>query len=142
MRPTSKEGFTRKQKIVASFQDVAKVKVRHAGPVYKLYQLETHRGWSSLRLSPLLHSSYTNDITHAQTSVQLALFPDDNALYLPGNNFRCITPRLQRAISVLTQWFHTWSIEVNPEKSGAIFFNHSKIKKPAVVQYNSPDLRI
>ncbi|GBP78984.1 RNA-directed DNA polymerase from mobile element jockey [Eumeta japonica] len=60
---------------------------------------------------PLLYSSYTNDIPWSQKGVQLALFADDTALYLRGISFRSITPRLQRAIDELTQWFQTWRIE-------------------------------
>ncbi|GBP32504.1 Probable RNA-directed DNA polymerase from transposon BS [Eumeta japonica] len=89
-------------------------------------------------LSPLLYSSYTNDIPRPQTGVQLALFADESALYLSGSNFCQITPRLQKAIDKLTRWFQTWRIEVNPEKSAAIFFNYSSIKKKEVVPYNSP----
>ncbi|GBP97633.1 RNA-directed DNA polymerase from mobile element jockey [Eumeta japonica] len=93
-------------------------------------------------LSPLLYSAYTNDIPRPQTGVQLALFADDTALYLSGSSFRIITPRLQKAIDELTRWFQTWRIEVNPEKSAAIFFNYSRIKKKEVVPYNAPTFRI
>ncbi|GBP51194.1 hypothetical protein EVAR_85405_1 [Eumeta japonica] len=57
------------------------------------------------------------------------VFADDTALYLSGSNFRIITPRLQKAIDELTRWFQTWRIEVNPEKSAAIFFNYSRVKR-------------
>ncbi|GBP43063.1 Probable RNA-directed DNA polymerase from transposon BS [Eumeta japonica] len=77
----------------------------------------------------LLYSAYTNDIPRPQTGVQLALFADDTALYLSGSNFRIITPRLQKAIDELTRWFQTWRIEVDPEKSAAIFFNYSRVKE-------------
>ncbi|GBP24146.1 RNA-directed DNA polymerase from mobile element jockey [Eumeta japonica] len=93
-------------------------------------------------LSPLLYSAYTNDIPRPQTGVQLALLTDDTALYLSGSNFRQITSRLQKAIAELTRWFQTWKIEINPEKSAAIFFNYSSIKRKKVVPYNSPTFRI
>ncbi|GBP91455.1 RNA-directed DNA polymerase from mobile element jockey [Eumeta japonica] len=93
---------------------------------------------SGSTLSPLLYSTYTNDIPRPQTGVQRALFADDTALYLCGNNFYKIPPCLQKAIDGLTRWFQTWRIEVNPEKSAAIFFNYSKIKNKEVVPYNSP----
>ncbi|GBP55028.1 RNA-directed DNA polymerase from mobile element jockey [Eumeta japonica] len=87
------------------------------------------RSPSRLHTLPLLYSAYTNDIPRPQTGVQLALFADDTALYLSGSNFRIITPRLQKAIDELTRWFQTWRIEVNPEKSAAIFFNYSRVKE-------------
>ncbi|GBP80515.1 RNA-directed DNA polymerase from mobile element jockey [Eumeta japonica] len=135
------EGFKRKRKTVAVFFDVAKAfdKVWHAGLIYKLHQLQVP---DRSTLSPLLYSAYTNDIPRPQTGVQLALFADDTALYLSGSNFRIITPRLQKAIDELTRWFQTWRIEVNPEKSAAIFFNYSRVKKKEVVPYNSPTFRI
>ncbi|GBP21610.1 RNA-directed DNA polymerase from mobile element jockey [Eumeta japonica] len=119
------EGFKRKRKTVAVFFDVAKSRIPQGST-----------------LSPLLYSAYTNDIPRPQTGVQLALFADDTALYLSGSNFRIITPRLQKAIDKLTRWFQTWRIELNPEKSAAIFFNYSRIKKKEVVPYNSPTFRI
>ncbi|GBP51272.1 RNA-directed DNA polymerase from mobile element jockey [Eumeta japonica] len=93
-------------------------------------------------LSPLLYSAYTNDIPRPQTGVQLALFVDDTALYLSGSNFRIIIPRLQKAIDELTRWFQTWKIEVHPEKSAAIFFNYSSIKRKEVVPYKSRTFRV
>ncbi|GBP52961.1 hypothetical protein EVAR_97553_1 [Eumeta japonica] len=74
-------------------------------------------------LSPLLYSTYKNDIPRPQTGAQLALFANNSALYLRSSNFRQITPRLQKAIDKLSRWFKTWRIEVNPEKSATIYFN-------------------
>ncbi|GBP87583.1 RNA-directed DNA polymerase from mobile element jockey [Eumeta japonica] len=48
----------------------------------------------------------------------------------------------KKAIDELTRWFQIWRIEVNPEKSAAIFFNYSPVKKKEVVPYNSPTFRI
>ncbi|GBP85033.1 RNA-directed DNA polymerase from mobile element jockey [Eumeta japonica] len=89
-------------------------------------------------LSPLLYSAYTNDILRPQTGVQHALFIDDIVLYLRSSNFRQITPRLHKTNDEMTRWFQSWRIEVNPEKSAAIFFNYSKIKKKEAVPYNFP----
>ncbi|GBP07506.1 RNA-directed DNA polymerase from mobile element jockey [Eumeta japonica] len=101
-------------------------------------QLEAENRGGLCGGSPLLYTAYANDIPRPQTGVQLALFADDTTLYLRSSNFRQITPRLQKAIDELTRWFQTWRIELNPEKSAAISFNYSKIKKKEVVLYNSP----
>ncbi|GBP51151.1 Probable RNA-directed DNA polymerase from transposon BS [Eumeta japonica] len=93
-------------------------------------------------LSPLLYSAYVNDIPRPSNGVQLALFADDTALYLRGNNYRDTTPRLQRAIDELTRWLRLWRIKVNPEKSAAIRFNYSKHKKKFSVPHNTPTLYI
>ncbi|GBP65913.1 Probable RNA-directed DNA polymerase from transposon BS [Eumeta japonica] len=92
-------------------------------------------------LSPLLYSAYVNDISQPSIGVQLAFFADDTALYLRGNSFRDITPRLQRAIDELTRWLRLWRIKVNLDKSAAIRFNYSKHKK-FTVPYNALTLCI
>ncbi|GBP46756.1 RNA-directed DNA polymerase from mobile element jockey [Eumeta japonica] len=93
-------------------------------------------------LSPLLYSAYVNDIPRPSTSVQLALFADDTALYLRSNCIRNILPRLQRAIDELTQWFRLWRIDVNPEKSASIYFDYSPQKLQFPVPINTPHLRM
>ncbi|GBP01121.1 RNA-directed DNA polymerase from mobile element jockey [Eumeta japonica] len=75
-------------------------------------------------------------------SVQLALFADDTTLFLRSDSLNHIIPRLQRAINELTQWFQLWRIEVNSEKSAAIYFDFSNIKRTLAVPYNAPTLRI
>ncbi|GBP82987.1 Probable RNA-directed DNA polymerase from transposon X-element [Eumeta japonica] len=92
-------------------------------------------------LSPLLYSAYTNDIPRPKTGVQLALFADDTTLFLRSDSLNHIIPRLQ-AINELTQWFQLWRIEVNSEKSAAIYFDFSNIKRTLAVPYNAPTLRI
>ncbi|GBP31618.1 RNA-directed DNA polymerase from mobile element jockey [Eumeta japonica] len=74
--------------------------------------------------------------------VQLALFADDTTLFLRSDSLNHIIPRLQRAINELTQWFQLWRIEVNSEKSAAIYFDFSNIKRTLAVPYNAPTLRI
>ncbi|GBP85476.1 RNA-directed DNA polymerase from mobile element jockey, partial [Eumeta japonica] len=46
------------------------------------------------------------------------------------------------AIDELTQWFRLWRIEVNSNKSAAIYFDSSNIKRTLVVDYNAPIFRI
>ncbi|GBP88955.1 Probable RNA-directed DNA polymerase from transposon BS [Eumeta japonica] len=86
--------------------------------------------------------AYTNDIPRPKTGVQLALFADDTTLFLRSDSLNHIIPRLQRAINELTQWFQLWRIEVNSEKSAAIYFDFSNIKRTLAVPYNAPTLRI
>ncbi|GBP27320.1 RNA-directed DNA polymerase from mobile element jockey [Eumeta japonica] len=80
-------------------------------------------------LSPLLYSAYTNDIPRPQTCIKLVLYADNTTLYLCSCSIEYIIPRLQRAIDELTQWYQLWSIEINPEKSAAIYFNHNMKKE-------------
>ncbi|GBP60591.1 RNA-directed DNA polymerase from mobile element jockey [Eumeta japonica] len=98
----------------------------------------------STALSPLLYSTYTNDIPRSTSGVQLALFADDTALFYKSRNrsTRSTFLRLQRATDELGQWFRLWRIEVNPEKSAAIQFKYSKHRSKLVVDWNTPSLKM
>ena len=78
-------------------------------------------------LSPTLYSLYTNDIPRTPR-VKLALFADDTALYYSGRN-RCLASKvLQTAATALGEWFRKWRIEVNPEKSTAVYFSRGTLR--------------
>lgn len=80
-------------------------------------------------LSPLLFSLYTSDIPRSPPT-QLALFADDTALYCSTRSHRLLTKFLQRAANSLGDWFRKWRIEVNPEKSTAVYFTRGRKKPP------------
>ncbi|GBP85167.1 Probable RNA-directed DNA polymerase from transposon BS [Eumeta japonica] len=67
----------------------------------------------------LLYSAYINDILQPETGIQLALFADNTTLYL-----------------------RSYSIEVNPEKSAAIYFDYRMKKKIRIVPVNTTILRM
>lgn len=73
-------------------------------------------------LGPILYTLYTNDVPKTPF-VELALFADDTALYTSERAKSNISDRLQRAANALGEWFRRWRIEVNPEKSAAVFFS-------------------
>ncbi|GBP47850.1 Probable RNA-directed DNA polymerase from transposon BS [Eumeta japonica] len=93
-------------------------------------------------LSPLLYSAYTNDIPRPTSGDQLALFADDTALFFRSRDRRFIFRHLPRAIDKLGQWFWKWRIEVNPKKSAAIQFKHSKHRSFLVVDHTTPDFKM
>lgn len=76
-------------------------------------------------LSPLLFSLYVNDIPRTPR-VELALFADDTALYATERDRSKLFQRLQSAATTLGDWFRLWRIEVNPEKSAAVYFHRGK----------------
>jgi Reverse transcriptase (RNA-dependent DNA polymerase)/Endonuclease-reverse transcriptase len=84
-------------------------------------------------LSPLLFSLYVNDIPHT-SGVHLALFADDTALYFTHRNRAHVAKKLQTAASTLGKWFRKWRIEVNPDKSAAVFFSRSNKPLPPPVR--------
>lgn len=71
-------------------------------------------------LSPLLFSVFTKDIPRTEAT-ELALYADDTAVYTRSVDPRLITRRLQRAADDLEDWFTTWRIGVNADKSSALF---------------------
>ncbi|KAJ0176713.1 hypothetical protein K1T71_007892 [Dendrolimus kikuchii] len=80
-------------------------------------------------LSPLLFTLYTSDIPKTP-DVELALFADDTALYTSDQNRQMACVRLQAAVTELGEWFRKWRIEVNPEKSAAMFFSPGTLRSP------------
>ncbi|GBP55092.1 hypothetical protein EVAR_46389_1 [Eumeta japonica] len=63
-------------------------------------------------------------------------------MFLRSAGFNHMILRLQKAIDNLMQWFQLWRTEVNVEKSAAIYFNYSIIKRTLVVPNSAPTLRI
>lgn len=81
-------------------------------------------------LSPLLFALYTSDIPKTPRT-HLALFADDTAIYTSERRPRVIASRLQSALDELGRWFRKWRIEVNPEKSTAVYFHRRCASPPA-----------
>lgn len=75
-------------------------------------------------LSPLLFSLFTSDVPRHH-NVQLALFADDTALYYSGRDRLTVVNRLQKAVTIIGEWFKKWRLELNPDKSQAILFQRS-----------------
>lgn len=76
-------------------------------------------------LAPLLFSLYTSDIPrHPQVS--LALYADDTAIYVTDIHNHTIRRKLlQDATDALGDWFRKWRMDVNPEKSTAVYFSRT-----------------
>lgn len=73
-------------------------------------------------LSPALFSIFVRDLPNTPDT-RTALYADDTAILASSLSPRLITRRLQTAAEALEEWFRTWRIEVNPEKSTAILFS-------------------
>ena len=75
-------------------------------------------------LSPLLFILYMNDLTSvcAQDNVygRINLFADDTSMYATHSDPRTLAVYLQDAADRLSQWFCTWSLTVNIEKTGLL----------------------
>lgn len=73
-------------------------------------------------LSPELFKIYTRDLPKT-AGTNLALFADDTAVAARSLAPHIITRRLQEAADELEEWFATWRIQVNANKSAAMFFS-------------------
>ncbi|GBP16309.1 Probable RNA-directed DNA polymerase from transposon X-element [Eumeta japonica] len=128
------EGFKCKRKTAAVFFDVAKAFDKE----WRAILLLTYAGLINVQTPPII-SPRSSCFNHP-------LIPNEQTLLHPQFSSNSLLasspPRPQKTTDELTRWFQTWRIEVNPEKSAAIFFNYSKIKKKEVVPYNSPTFPI
>lgn len=88
-------------------------------------------------LSPILYSLYTNDFPRTP-KVEVALFADDTALYTRGSDRKAVCRRLQSAAISLGEWFKKWRIEVNPEKSAAMYFTKGNLETPTFRTVDNP----
>lgn len=95
-------------------------------------------------LGPILYTLYTSDIPR-YGNTNLALYADDTALYTSSMNVNTIVDRLQKAVIELGLWFRKWGIEINPDKSAAVFFyrtvlgSHSRRKpQTPITLYDKP----
>lgn len=70
-------------------------------------------------LSPTLFSIYVRDLP-GTVNTKTALYADDTAIVASSLSPRLITQRLQAATDELENWFRTWRLEINPDKSSAI----------------------
>jgi len=76
-------------------------------------------------LSPLLYIAYTADFP-STVRTELALFADDTAVMTKNTSARFAVHRLQAAATAMEEWFSTWRIQVNTEKSKVVLFCQHK----------------
>lgn len=116
------------------------VLILHSFLLHRYFQFRVEGSRSSLHpiragvpqgsvLAPLLFSLYTSDIPR-HTHVSLALYADDTAIYLRDRfKGKVQHGHLQSATNALGEWFRKWRMEVNPEKSTAVYFSRA-LRRP------------
>lgn len=77
-------------------------------------------------LSPLLFATYTADIPKPERTA-LAIYADDTAILAHSRSPVLLTRYLQEATDELEDYFRQWRIEVNPEKSTALFMARRRL---------------
>jgi hypothetical protein len=78
-------------------------------------------------LSPILYNVYTADIPKSR-HCNLALFADDTSFYTSSSLASTITSRLKTYSEILEKYFKKWKINLNHDKTEAIFFT-KRLKK-------------
>ncbi|GBN41095.1 RNA-directed DNA polymerase from mobile element jockey [Araneus ventricosus] len=80
-----------------------------------------------------------NDIPQ-QKDITLSLYADDTAILAQGKKFSTISNSLSNYITKLESWLKRWKIQLNVEKSEAIFFYKYSKHCPEIKIYNTPVL--
>uniref|UniRef100_A0A1Y1NA23 Reverse transcriptase domain-containing protein n=1 Tax=Photinus pyralis TaxID=7054 RepID=A0A1Y1NA23_PHOPY len=77
-------------------------------------------------LSPTLFNLYVADLPTTQGTI-LASYADDTAILARSRNIDSVEATLQRAADDLEDWYSTWRIGINPDKSTAVLFSKRRV---------------
>lgn len=92
-------------------------------------------------LSPTLFNIYASDLPETRLRyTQLAVYADDTAVLASSLLPRVAMTKLQAEVERLEAWFRTWRIEVNAEKSKAIWMTRRRSRRPDgnIVMFGQP----
>jgi hypothetical protein len=92
-------------------------------------------------LSPTLYNIYTFDITKHAGKCNIGLFADDTCIYYSSKYLESITNNLNKSFGKLHQYFVKWKININAEKTKAIYFTKRRTKEipttPLILHHQS-----
>jgi hypothetical protein len=71
---------------------------------------------------------YTND-TSQTIGIHLALFADDTCLYATECKEGYVLRKLKRGLNSMVEWSKCWNVNINQDKTQAIYFFH-RIRPP------------
>ena len=120
---------------------------------FKVKYNSTHSSCRSIRagvpqgsvLAPMLYNIFTHDIPQpTKNTMMIAQYADDTAILASSISTRGVLRYLNTHLRTLEDWFSTWKININTEKSAAMFFTRkkwSRFNKAPITQlhmYNTP----
>jgi hypothetical protein len=79
-------------------------------------------------LSPQLYNIYTSDIPTDKTT-EIALFADDTAIVTTSTQTKQSNKYTQRHLTLLENYYNTWRLVPNPEKSTITYFGKNRKRK-------------
>ena len=81
-------------------------------------------------LGPLIFIFYMNDITDKLFHVKLRMYADDCVLYLSGNNWDIMRPKIEEDLECFEHWGELKNLNFNIKKSKLLFIaSRSKLSK-------------
>lgn len=84
-------------------------------------------------LSALLYAMHTADLPRNHHT-EIATYADDTAVLVSSLRANLAATRLQNAMNELHEWFKTWRITINVDKSQAIIFQKKLQTTPALIK--------
>ncbi|GFV39838.1 RNA-directed DNA polymerase from mobile element jockey [Trichonephila clavipes] len=89
-------------------------------------------------LGPLLFNIYINDIpTHPHTQTSTNIYANDTVTLATYKNHKTITLALNNHLNLLQNFFDTWKIKINIDKTIAVLFTKKKTKPTPPTLYST-----
>lgn len=79
-------------------------------------------------LSPILYNIYISDLS-IKNGCSLAQFADDTNVFYSHSNPRIIIRKLEESVKSMTRYFNQWKIQLNRDKTEAIFFTRRRASR-------------
>jgi ribonuclease HI len=113
---------------IRNFLNNRKFQVKINSKFSKLYDLQNGTPQGSC-ISPILFIIMINDLNINTPNVQISIFADDIAIWITGHDLNYITSQIQKALIEIENWMDKWGFKLSINKSKAIIFNNTEIKK-------------
>jgi hypothetical protein len=114
-------------KLISSFFSQQKFRVSVEGEMSTPREMQAGVPQGSV-LSPTLYNLYINDAPQT-IGVNLVLFADDTCLYATERTEGYVLRKLSRGLNSMAVWCERCNIEINEDKTRAIYFSH-RIRPP------------
>jgi hypothetical protein len=79
-------------------------------------------GATKFQPAPTLYSLYANNAPQT-ADVYVGIFVDDTCIYVTVLQRGFFFRKFQRGLSDLERWYEQWNIEINEDKTQAIYFS-------------------
>lgn len=121
--------------ILKSYLSNRTFQIKHQNNITDLYPIESGIPQGSV-LGPFLYILYTADIPDSEHTM-IATFADDTAILSVHDDPAQASVNLQLSLNAITDWFKTWRIKTNENKSVHITFTLNRNSCPPVTINNT-----